>query len=208
LQKFEPSRGLRFATYATYWVRALMLDHIVKNWSVVRGGSRALDTRWFFRLRRERVRVGCSMGFGAGAEAEIATRLGLPADEVHEMVQRLDLRDGSLDAPIRTDSHVTFGELLPAPDDQEHSLNELRIQGSVKGTVARALATLDPRERCIAERRWMADASERSSLAEIGRDLGVSRERAHQLEARMKRKLHDRIPAFGDAVVNEWLEAV
>ena len=66
---------------------------------------------------------------------------------------------------------------------------------------------LDPRERYIAEHRLMADPTEELSLAEIGRSLGVSRERARQLEARTKRKLRSRIPALGSPVVIEWIQA-
>jgi RNA polymerase sigma-32 factor len=76
----------------------------------------------------------------------------------------------------------------------------------MKTAVHAAVSELDPRERYIAEHRLMADPAEELSLAEIGRSLGVSRERARQLEARTKRKLKSRIPALGSAVVMEWIE--
>ena len=98
-------------------------------------------------------------------------------------------------------------DLLPAPDDQERSLFEHEVGGSMKTAVARAVSELDPRERYIAEHRLMADPAEELSLAEIGRSLGVSRERARQLEARTKRKLRSRIPALGSAVVVEWIQS-
>jgi RNA polymerase sigma-32 factor len=75
----------------------------------------------------------------------------------------------------------------------------------VNDAISRAIAELDVRERYITERRLMADPSEELSLAEIGRELGVSRERARQLESRTKSKLKSRIPALGGAVVGEWL---
>ncbi len=77
----------------------------------------------------------------------------------------------------------------------------------MKSTVALAVAELDPRERYIAEHRLMADPTEELSLAEIGRNLGVSRERARQLEARTKRKLRARIPALASPIVTEWIES-
>jgi RNA polymerase sigma-32 factor len=205
LGKFEPERGIRFVTYAAHWVRAYMLDHIIKTWSVVGGGTGALRSRLFFRLRRERVRVTNLLGEGEAAEREIASRLGVSPDELRAMVQRLEARDLSLDVRAAPDSAVGLIDLLPAPENQEQALLELQVGGSVKSAVARALGALDPRERYIAEQRLMADPAEELSLAEIGRNLGVSRERARQLEARTKRKLRSSIPAFGNAIVNEWL---
>ncbi|HWA71709.1 MAG TPA: sigma-70 family RNA polymerase sigma factor [Polyangiaceae bacterium] len=205
LGKFEPERGIRFVTYSAHWVRAYMLDHIIKTWSVVGGGSGALRSRLFFRLRRERVRVTNLLGEGEAAELEIASRLGVTRDELVSMVQRLEARDLSLDMRAAPDSPVGLVDLLPAAENQEQALLELQVGGSVKSAVERALRELDPRERYIAEQRLMADPTEELSLAEIGRNLGVSRERARQLEERTKRKLRSSIPALGNAIVSEWL---
>lgn len=205
LGKFDPTRGIRFVTYAAHWVRAYMLDHVIKTWSVVAGGSGALRSRLFFRLRRERVRVTNLLGEGPAAEQEIASRLGVSADELRGMVQRLDARDLSLDVRAAPDSPLGLIDMLPALENQEQALLELQVGGSVKSAVERALGELDPRERYIAEQRLMADPADELSLAEIGRNLGVSRERARQLEARTKRKLKSRIPALGNAIVSEWL---
>lgn len=205
LGKFEPERGIRFVTYSAHWVRAYMLDHIIKTWSVVGGGSGALRSRLFFRLRRERVRVTNLLGEGEAAELEIASRLGVTRDELVGMVQRLEARDLSLDMRAAPDSPVGLVDLLPASENQEQALLELQVGGSVKRAVERALGELDPRERYIAEQRLMADPADELSLAEIGRNLGVSRERARQLEERTKRKLRSSIPALGNAIVSEWL---
>lgn len=205
LGKFEPERGIRFVTYSAHWVRAYMLDHVIKTWSVVGGGSGALRSRLFFRLRRERVRVTNLLGEGEAAEAEIASRLGVTRDQLAGMVQRLEARDLSLDVRAAPDSPVGLVDLLPASENQEQALLELQVGGSVKKAVERALSELDPRERYIAEQRLMADPADELSLAEIGRNLGVSRERARQLEERTKRKLRSSIPALGNAIVSEWL---
>jgi RNA polymerase sigma-32 factor len=207
LQKFEPERGVRFTTYARHWVRASMMNYVLKSWSVVGGGSRALHTRWFFRLRRERARVESTLGIGEAAEQETAKRVGVSTDQVRQMIQRLETRDLSLEATLAPDSPARLADQLPSSDNQENSLLERQMHGSLERAVARALETLDPRERYIVEQRLMADANEELSLTDIGRTLGVSRERARQLETRAKRKLKKRIPALGDAVVQEWLTA-
>ena len=206
LGKFEPERGIRFVTYAAHWVRAYILDHVIKSWSMVGGGSGPLRSRLFFKLRRERVRAVNLMGEGEAADQMVAERVGVTPDELRTLVHRLEARDVSLDVKVIDDSPVRLVDLLPAPDDQERSLFEHQVGGSMKSAVARAVAELDPRERYIAEHRLMADPAEEISLAEIGRSLGVSRERARQLEARTKRKLKARIPALGSAVVLEWIE--
>lgn len=206
LGKFEPERGIRFVTYAAHWVRAYILDHVIKSWSMVGGGSGPLRSRLFFKLRRERVRAVNLMGEGEAADRWVAERVGVTPDELAKLVQRLEARDVSLDGKVLDDSPVRLVDLLPAPDNQERSLFEEQVGGSVKSAVAKAVSELDPRERYIAEHRLMADPSDELSLAEIGRSLGVSRERARQLEARTKRKLKSRIGALGSAVVLEWIE--
>jgi RNA polymerase sigma-32 factor len=205
LGKFEPDRGIRFVTYAAHWVRAYILDHVIKSWSMVGGGSGPLRSRLFFRLRRERVRAVNLMGEGEAADRMVAERVGVTPDELRKMVHRLEARDVSLDVKVLDESPVRLVDLLPAPDDQERSLLEHQVDGSMKRAVARAVSALDPRERYIAEHRLMADPNEELSLAEIGRSLGVSRERARQLEARTKRKLRSSIPALGSPAVAEWI---
>ena len=205
LGKFEPERGIRFVTYAAHWVRAYILDHVIKSWSMVGGGSGPLRSRLFFRLRRERVRAVNLMGEGEAADNMVAERVGVTPDELRKMLQRLEARDVSLDVKVLDESPVRLIDLLPAPDDQERSLLEHQVDGSMKHAVERAVSELDPRERYIAEQRLMADPAEELSLAEIGRSLGISRERARQLEARTKRKLRSRIPALGSPAVAEWI---
>jgi RNA polymerase sigma-32 factor len=194
LKKFDPSRGNRFVTYAAYWIRAYILNYIIRSWSLVGVGSGALRSKLFFKLRRERIRIANLIGDEEAAEALLAERLGLPADQVGPMLRRLEQRDLSLDAKVYSDASTTLADTLEA-DGQDHGdrLAEEQLSEQAKLAVQAALADLDPRERYIAEHRMMADSEDELSLAEIGRRLGVSRERARQLEARAKRKLRVRI---------------
>jgi RNA polymerase sigma-32 factor len=200
LHKFDPERGLRFMTYAAYWVRSCVIDYVIKTWSIVGGGS----SKTFFRLRRERRQVSGLLAEGEQSESLIAARMRVSAKRVASMTQRIDARNVSLD--IRSsDSTSRPLEFLLAPDDQEQELSDREVQHGVAEAVLRAVSGLDHRERFIAECRLMADPAEELSLAEIGRRLGVSRERARQLEARTKRKLGASIASFGNAVVRERL---
>ena len=194
LKKFQPERGNRFVTYAAYWIRAYILNYIIRSWSLVGAGSGALRSKMFFRLRREKVRVLNLVGDGQEADEVLATRLGLTLEQVQSMLRRLEARDLSLDAKVFDDSGTSVVDTLVAPgQDQEQSLatstNRDRLRDAVRG----AITELDERERYIVENRLMADPEDELSLAELGRRLGVSRERARQLEARAKKKLKGRL---------------
>jgi RNA polymerase sigma-32 factor len=110
------------------------------------------------------------------------------------MVRRLESRDLSLDAKVFDDAVTTVVETLASTtDDQEQTLYSSQASEQTRDVVQTAIKGLDQRERYIVEHRLMADAEDELSLAEIGRRLGVSRERARQLESRAKRKLKLRL---------------
>ena len=194
LKKFEPERGHRFVTYAAYWIRAYILNHIIRSWSLVGVGSGALRSKMFFKLRRERARALNLVGDDAQVDELLAKKFNVTPDQISAMVQRLDARDLSLDTRVYDDSGLTLADTLVAQNaDQESVAAANESAHKVHAAVREAVARLDDRERYIVEKRLMADDEEAMSLAEIGRRLGVSRERARQLEARAKRKLKTHI---------------
>jgi RNA polymerase sigma-32 factor len=194
LSKFEPDRGNRFVTYAAYWIRAFILNYIIRSWSLVGGGSGALRSKMFFKLRREKVRITNLVGEGEQAEEMLAERFNTSRDHIVELVGRLEARDVSLDAKVFSDSAVSLIDTLVSPNvNQEDIYDRAQQDSRVNPIVHAALDSLDRRERYIVEHRLMADDEEIVSLAELGRRLGVSRERARQLEVRAKRKLKQRI---------------
>jgi RNA polymerase sigma-32 factor len=201
LAKFEPERGNRFATYAVFWVRAYILDYIIRSWSMVGGGCGPLRSKLFFRLRRERARIAGLVGSGEEADALLGDRLGMSPAELGKMMRRIDARDVSLDQPIYSDAGVSLVDALVATDkSQEQALMATQMREHLGAKLRSALARLDPRERYIVDCRLRADGADQHSLAAIGRYLGVSRERARQLEARTKRKLRA-------AISEAWREA-
>jgi RNA polymerase sigma-32 factor len=194
LGKFEPERGNRFVTYAAYWIRAYMLNYIIRSWSMVSAGSGALRSKMFFKLRRERVRITNLVGEGEAATQMLAERFNMSQPQITAMLRRLEGRDVSLDSKVFDDAMTTLVDTLESPaQSQEDGVLGGQIRDRTRRAVRSALDTLDPREKFIAEMRLMADSEDGLSLAEIGRRLGVSRERARQLEARAKRKLRSRI---------------
>lgn len=205
LRKFDPGRGVRFATYATHWVRAYILAYVLRSWSIVGGVSGPMRSQLFFKFRRERARLTTLHGEGESCERALAERLGLSTERVKAMMNRLDAPDASLDAPLHGDSPGTLLDQLVASSDPEERLNEARFRESVGAAVATALGCLDARERYIVEARFLAEEADQASLAEIGRRFGISRERARQLEGRAKSKLRARVTASGDPTVVEWV---
>jgi RNA polymerase sigma-32 factor len=198
VRKFDPERGTRFVTYAGYWIRAYVLDLVVKSTSMVGAGSGVLRSKIFFRLRRERAQIASIERDPEQRLVLLAQRFGVDTDKARAMLSQLDARDVSLDVTVHADSNVTLLDTMRGgADDQEHELLVAEQQHRLRSELSDALGTLDRRERYIVEKRIMGD--DELSLAELGRQLGVSRERARQLEARAKRKLRHRLEALRQA---------
>jgi RNA polymerase sigma-32 factor len=190
LEKFDPGRGTRFVTYAAHWIRAFVLDYVIRGWSIVGVGAGPLRSRVFFRLRREKAKVMAATQDAAEVAAKLAERFQTTPEKITLFAQRLEARDVSLDAPLFDGQAATTLDALPSPDaSQEADLLDRERTSRVSECVRAAVGELDPRERFIVESRMMADAPDEMSLAEIGRRLGVSRERERQLEARAVQKL-------------------
>lgn len=192
VRKFDPERGTRFVTYAGYWIRAYVLDLVVKSASMVGGGSGALRSKLYFRLRRERARVSNHEQDPTRVVEKLAEEFKVDTERMARMLRQIDARDVSLDMSAHADSALTMVETLPDDSEsQEDALMASEQQTGINGRLDSALGALDRRERYIVEQRIMSD--EEMSLAELGRRLGVSRERARQIEARAKRKLRKRL---------------
>jgi len=194
IRKYDPERGNRFVTYAAYWIRAYVLNYVIQSWSLVGVGSGPLRSKMFFRLRRERARIAGLVGEGEAGDEMLAERFGAPAEKVVEMARRLESRDVSLDTKVYDDGQRSLVETLVAEQNDQEELYARAEEGErLRDVLVDAVQKLDPRERYIVEARMMADPEEELSLAEIGRRLGVSRERARQLEARAKKKLREKL---------------
>jgi RNA polymerase sigma-32 factor len=204
LHKYDPDRGTLFMSYASYWVRACILQHVLRSWSIV--GSGVPRSKLFFKIRRERAKLTSLLGDHEQAESLLAERLKVSPARVRSLLQRVDQRDYSLDADVFQDGMTPLVNTLPAVGlDQEQLALASEFGGNAREAVHEALLVLDERERYIVENRLLADSELELSLAEIGRTLGVSRERARQLEERAKRKLRAKISGRPGSA--EWLDA-
>ncbi|MHB8420185.1 MAG: RNA polymerase factor sigma-32 [Myxococcales bacterium] len=198
VEKFNPDKNIRLISYAVWWIRAFIQNHILHSWSLVKVGTTQAQRRLFFglaRARREIARHDGSEPDPALDRRWIAKRLKVREEEVVEMEARLSGRDCSLDAPLDSEDHrTTHGELLPHPGvSQEALLGDLEASHLTAKMVQQALGRLDPRERAIVELRLMAEAP--MTLTDVGRKFGFSRERARQLETRARNKLKSLLEA-------------
>ncbi|MGB8223321.1 MAG: sigma-70 family RNA polymerase sigma factor [Polyangiales bacterium] len=192
VRKFDPDRGTRFVTYAGYWIRAFVLEAVVRSSTMIGAGSGPFRSKLFFRLRRERARLSNLIADPEELIATLAAEFETSSQKMTELLRRLDQREISLDAPAYNDSEATLVEMLPsAAEPQDVIVERQRRQRGIHRRLEGALSILDERERLIVEKRILSDDS--ASLASIGRELGVSRERARQLEARAKKKLAEEL---------------
>lgn len=192
--RFEPERGVRFSTYAAWWIRSQMQDFILRNWSIVRTGTTAAQKALFFNLRRLKARLGePSDGEDRRRTADrIAGALRVSVSEVEEMEGRLSAPDQSLNATVGIEGDEEWQDFLsderPNPEDVAAGTLDTHV---VLQLLAEALAELSPRERSVIKGRRLTDDG--STLEELGRELGVSKERVRQIEQRALTKLRHSI---------------
>jgi RNA polymerase sigma-32 factor len=192
--RFEPDRGVRFSTYAAWWIRSAMQDYVLRNWSIVRTGTTAAQKSLFFNLRRLRARIEESSGapLTDAGRRKIASELHVDLAEVELMDMRLGAADQSLNAPVGDSSEDDWQDFLPDrrpnPEEVVTSTRDSEIRSR---WLAEAMGELSSRERAIIRQRRLQE--EGATLEELGRELGVSKERVRQLEHRALVKLRQSI---------------
>jgi len=198
LQKYDPDKETRFATYASFWIRTYLTRYVRRNRSMVSSSvhDQALT---YTKIRRERARIAVNASDELVIRAQLAETFDMTPDEIQRLEARFASRDASLDAPLDEGGGITMGDTLaaPAPDPAQ-----LAAFGEVMSILERAMnaADLDERERVVVEQRLLTPPGDEPSLAEIGRQLDVTREWARQLERRAMRKLGEHIDGLEEAL--------
>ena len=189
--RFEPERGLRFSTYASWWIRSSIQDYVLRNWSIVRTGTTAAQKSLFFNLRRLRSKIESKNGqegLGIEGRKEIATALDVKVSEVEDMESRLAANDQSLNAVIGEDGDSDWQSFLadsrPNPEEVVMGMKDSQTRSA---WLQDSLSELSNREQTIIRERHLV--YEPVTLEELGKQLGVSKERVRQLEQRAMDKL-------------------
>jgi RNA polymerase sigma-32 factor len=190
LNRFEPEKGFRFATYAMWWIRACIQDYVLRSWSLVKIGTTTNQKRLFFKLRSAKSKIAAleSGDLHPDQVALIAQSFDVTDQDVVDMNRRLG-GDKSINAPIRDDGEA--GEWQDYLVDQSPSPEAIVVEQDEterqrKALIA-AIDVLDDRERDVFEARLLAD--EPQTLEELAIRFNVSRERIRQIEARAFEKV-------------------
>jgi RNA polymerase sigma-32 factor len=196
VHKYDPHRGVKLGTYASWWIRAYVLKFILSNARLVKLGTTQAQRRLFFGLRREKAKLEGSDGTSAEVH-QLAAALSVSEAEIVEMERRLSAGDASLDEPRRVDDvdDRRRGDGMSAPLEQRPDAEvEARELSLVLERELRAFrATLTGRDAEIFNGRLVNE--EATTLAEFAERFGVSRERVRQLEGRLKQRLRTHLRA-------------
>jgi RNA polymerase sigma-32 factor len=190
VERFEPERGFRLATYAMWWIRAAMQEYIVHSWSLVKMGTTSEQKKLFFNLRRVKQQIEAieEGDLPPQSVTRIADMLNVPETEVVNMNRRLAAADASLNAPLRGEGETEWQDwLIDEGDGQEAKLAAVEELSYRRELLDDAMRFLSERERDIVSQRHLNDKP--LTLEQLSRSYGISRERVRQIEVGALAKL-------------------
>jgi len=205
VKNFDPYRGVRFPSYAVWWIRAYIIRYMMNNWRMVKIGTTQAQRKLFFNLQKEKDRLEAE-GFTAGPKL-LAQRLDVKESEVVEMEQRLAARDLSVDAPTDDSGDSTMLDYLASKTaNTEEAVGDAETRELLSRKVKAFGETLSGKDKVIFEERLMAE--EPLTLQDIGERYGISRERVRQIEERIKKKLKAYLLAGSDDLKDAVIDII
>lgn len=187
VKKFNPYKGTKFSTYASFWIRAYILKFIMDSYSIVKVGTTQSQRRLFYKLNKEKQRLE-SLGI-IPAPKLLASTLDVREEEIEQMERRLAYTDVSLETPINEDGSDTIMDLIGVEDNIEEKVADKEEKEILERRIEEFKKGLSEKERFIFENRILSD--EPLTLQEIGERFKISRERVRQLESRIIKKFKE-----------------
>ena len=209
VKKFDPYRGIRLSSYASFWIKAYILKFILDNWRLVKIGKTQAERKLFYNLYKEKEKLH-QLGYDPGPKL-IAQRLNVKEEDVIKMDQRLGSWEVSLEKPIQEESSSrSIRDLLPGttkPADER--LGDEQVRTLIRQKLHEFRGTLEGREKEIFDERLMA--TKPLTLKELGDRYGITKERTRQLETRLMEKVRDflvrEIPD-AEEIIPEFLSSI
>lgn len=187
VKKFNPYKGTKFSTYASFWIRAYILKFIMDSYSIVKVGTTQSQRRLFYKLNKEKQRLE-SLGI-IPAPKLLASTLDVREEEIEQMERRLAYTDVSLETPINENGSDTIMDLIGVEDNLEEKVADKEEKEILERRIEEFKKGLSEKERFIFENRILSD--EPLTLQEIGERFKISRERVRQLESRIIKKFKE-----------------
>jgi len=199
VKKFNPHRGYRLISYAVWWIRAGIQNHIMKFWSQVKIGTTQAERKLFHKIGRAKRQLHLDGGNLSEKDAgKVAELFGVKEKDVKDMELRTAARDFSLDSNVTDDNSITYIDTLPVDSpSQEEVLENIETNVLAHRGLEEGLTKLSPREKRVIESRYLS--SPQGKLRELGEELGISKERVRQIEVQALKKLKGEVESSIDS---------
>ena len=188
VKKYNPYKGTKFSTYASFWIRAYILKYIMDSWSLVKIGTTQSQRKLFYRLNKEKQKLE-ALGIYPAPKL-LAASLDVKEEEVEDMQKRLAYTDISMETPIHDEGDDTIMDMMNSGENIEEVIADKEKDEIIVSRVKDFKKSLNEKELYVFEHRILSE--EPITLQEIGAHFSISRERARQIETKVVGKFKER----------------